>query len=159
MNLDTITDTQSRYKVWQLNGFNHVRAKQKFHSKRKGVCRSSWRRRKSRKAFVLTIPWNSVKTVKHYFGIIARQHIIILRRMALVKERCARMFLEPSEKLKVIYTDNSLEFSRAFEELSWNHCISTPHRSVTSGTAERAVRRIQEGTFAVLLESGLDEKW
>ena len=68
-------------------------------------------------------------------------------------------FLEPTRKPKVIYTDNSLEFGKCCEELSWNHCTSTPHRSDTNGTAERAVRRIKERTSAVLLQSGLDEKW
>ena len=67
------------------------------------------------------------------------------------------MFLEPTWKPKVIYTDNSLEFGKACEDLSWNHCTSTPHRSETNGIAERAVRRIKEGTSAVLLQSGLDE--
>ena len=37
--------------------------------------------------------------------------------------------------------------------------MSTPHRSETNGVAERVVRRIKEGTSAVLLQSGLDEKW
>ena len=74
-------------------------------------------------------------------------------------ERSSRKFLEPSEKPKVIYTDSSLEFGKACEELTWNHCTSTPHRSETNGVAERAVRRIKEGTSAVLLQSGLDEKW
>ena len=60
-------------------------------------------------------------------------------------------------KPNVIYTDNSLEFGKACEELSWNHCTSTPHRSETNGIAERAVRRVKEGTSAVLLQSGLDE--
>ena len=59
-----------------------------------------------------------------------------------------RMFLELSEKLTVIYTDNSLEFGKACEELSWNQCKSTAHRSETNGIAERARRRIMEGTFA-----------
>ena len=49
--------------------------------------------------------------------------------------------------------------ARACEDLSWNHCTSTPHRSETNGTAQRAVRRVKEGTSAVLLQSGLDEKW
>ena len=40
-----------------------------------------------------------------------------------------------------------------------NHCTSTPHRSETNGIAERAVRRVKEGTSAVLLQSGLDENW
>ena len=62
-------------------------------------------------------------------------------------------------KSKVIYTDKSLEFGKACEDLSWNHCTSTPHRSETNGIAGRAVRRIVEGTSAVLLQSGLGEKW
>ena len=41
----------------------------------------------------------------------------------------------------------------------WNHCTSTPHRSETNGIAERAVRRVKEGTSAVLLQSGLDNEW
>ena len=36
---------------------------------------------------------------------------------------------------------------------------STPHRSETNGIAERAVRRVKEGTSAVLLQSGLDNEW
>ena len=52
-----------------------------------------------------------------------------------------------------------MEFGKACEDLSWNHCASTPHRSETNGIAERAVRRVKEGTSAVLLQSGLDEKW
>ena len=53
----------------------------------------------------------------------------------------------------------SLEFGKACEDLSWNHCTSTPHRSETNGMAERAVRRVKEGTSAVLLQSGLNESW
>ena len=74
-------------------------------------------------------------------------------------QRSLQKFLEPNRKPKVIYTDNSLEFGKACEDLSWNHCTSTPHRSETNGIAERAVRRVKEGTSAVLLQSGLDEKW
>ena len=33
------------------------------------------------------------------------------------------------------------------------------HRSETNGIAERAVRRVKEGTSAVLLQSGLNESW
>ena len=45
------------------------------------------------------------------------------------------------------------------EDLSWNHRTSTRHRSETNGIAERAARRVKEGTSTVLLQSGLDEKW
>ena len=70
-----------------------------------------------------------------------------------------RKFLEPSANPNVICADNSLEFGKACEELSWNHCTSTPHLSEANGIVERAVRRIKEGTSAVLLQSGVDEKW
>ena len=40
-----------------------------------------------------------------------------------------------------------------------NHCTSTPHRSETNGIAERAVRSVEEGTSAVLLQSGLGNEW
>ena len=74
-------------------------------------------------------------------------------------QRSLQKFLEPNRKPKVIYIDNSLEFGKACEDLSWNHCSSTPHRSETNGIAERAVRRVKEGTSAVLLQSGLNESW
>ena len=69
-------------------------------------------------------------------------------------ERSLRKFFEPSEKPKVINADNSLEFGKSCEDLSWNHRTSTPHRSETNGVAERTVRRIMEGKSAVLLQSG-----
>ena len=65
--------------------------------------------------------------------------------------------LEPERNPKVIYTDNSLEFGKACEDISLNHRTSTPHRSETNGIAERAERRIKEGISAVLLQSDLDE--
>ena len=37
--------------------------------------------------------------------------------------------------------------------------MSTPHRSETNGFSERTVRRIKEGTSAVLLQSSLNESW
>ena len=74
-------------------------------------------------------------------------------------QRSLQKFLEPNRKPKVIYTHNSLEFGKACEDLSWNHCTSTPRRSETNGIAEKAVRIVKEGTSAVLLQSGLDENW
>ena len=55
-------------------------------------------------------------------------------------------------KAEVIYTDHSLEFGKSCEDLYI-------HRSETNGIAERAVRRLKEGTSAVLLQSGFDEQW
>ena len=80
-------------------------------------------------------------------------------RLLRKRKRAYKKSLEPTRKPKVIYTDNSLEFGKAWEDLAWKHCTSTPHRSETNGIAERAVRRLKEGTSAVLLQSGLDESW
>ena len=74
-------------------------------------------------------------------------------------QRSLQNFLEPDRNPKVIYTDNSMEFGKACEDLSWKHCTSTPHRSETNGIGERAVRTVKEGTSAVLLQSGLNESW
>ena len=74
-------------------------------------------------------------------------------------EKSLRKFLEPTEKPKVFCTDNSLELGKSCGDLSWNHRTSTPHGSETNGIAERAVRRIKEGTSPVLLQSGSDERW
>ena len=74
-------------------------------------------------------------------------------------QRSLQKFSEPDRKPKVIYTDNSLDFGKVCEDLSWNHCTSTPHRSETNGIAERAVRKVKEGTSAVLLQSDLNENW
>ena len=43
-------------------------------------------------------------------------------------QRSLQKFLEPDRNPKVIYTVNSLEFGKVCEDLSWNHCTSTPHR-------------------------------
>ena len=48
-------------------------------------------------------------------------------------QRSLQKFLEPERKPKVIYTDNSVEFGKACEDLSWNHCTFVPHRSEQVG--------------------------
>ena len=67
--------------------------------------------------------------------------------------------LDSEENPNDVYTGISLDFGKASEDRQWNHCASTPHRRETNGTAERAVRRVQEGTSSILLQSGLDEQW
>ena len=74
-------------------------------------------------------------------------------------QQTQRSVQKPDGKPKVINTDIVLDFGKACEDRSWNHCTSTPHRSETNGIAERAVRRVKEGTSAVLLQSGLDDNW
>ena len=79
-------------------------------------------------------------------------------------QRSLQKFVEPERKPKVIYTDNSLEFVKLVKIspgiiARLHHTDRTLHRSETNGIAERAVRRVKEGTSAVLLQSGLNESW
>ena len=74
-----------------------------------------------------------------------------LIRASRETEKSLSKFFEPSHRPKVVYTDNSMEFGKACEVLSWNHRTSTPHRFASNDIAERAVRRAKEGTSAVLL--------
>ena len=74
-------------------------------------------------------------------------------------QRSLQKFSEPDRKPRVIYTDSSLEFGQACEDLSCQHCTSTPHRSETNWIAERAVRRVKEGTSALLLQSVQNANW
>ena len=48
-------------------------------------------------------------------------------RYAVVVQDLATQWI-PDRNPEVIYTDSSLEFGKACEDLSWNHCTSTPHK-------------------------------
>ena len=50
-------------------------------------------------------------------------------------EKRLQKFLEPQARPKVIFSDKSVEFGKACENLSWNHCTSSLHRSEPSGIA------------------------
>ena len=100
-----------------------------------------------------TQPWCKIWLLSGF------NHTHVKQKLLRKTQKSLQKFLEPERNPKVIYTDNSLELGKACEDLSWNHCTSTPHRSETNGIAERAVRRVKEGTSAVLLQSGLNESW
>ena len=68
-------------------------------------------------------------------------------------------FAGPKDNILRFYTDNSGELEAAAAELSWRHDTSTPNRPQTNGMAESAVRKVIEGTRAVLLQSGLPHRW
>ena len=74
-------------------------------------------------------------------------------------QRSLQKFLEPDRKPKVVYTENSLEFGKACEDLSWNHCTSTPHRSETNGIAEKSsAQSKKKAPLLYCCNRGLDEK-
>ena len=65
-------------------------------------------------------------------------------------EKCAAIL---SSRKQAWSDGNSLEFTKDCEDLVWNHDMSTPHGSETNGIAERAIRRVKEGTSNVLVQS------
>ena len=62
-------------------------------------------------------------------------------------------------KIKEIYTDNTLEIIKAVKELKLHHETSTPYRSTANSKAERAIRKVLEGTRTVLEQSGFSSRW
>ena len=70
-------------------------------------------------------------------------------------KKAFQRFLGPLiKKAKHVYTDNAPEFIKALDDLELLHDTSTPHRPQTNGVAERAVRRVKEGTHVTLEQSG-----
>ena len=68
-------------------------------------------------------------------------------------------FMGPKREPALTYTDGSKEFESALRELGWCHDTSTPYRSQTNGVAERAVRKVKEGTSCTLTQSGFEVQW
>ena len=73
--------------------------------------------------------------------------------------RSVQRFMPPSVTLERNYTDHALEFMKVCDEIMWTYDTSTPHRSETTGFAERAVRRVKDGTAATLVQCGFCDGW
>ena len=58
-----------------------------------------------------------------------------------------------------VYSDGAKEYQRALTDLHWIVETCTTHRKQTNGVAERAIRRVREGTAAALLRAGMDAIW
>ena len=96
----------------------------------------------------------------HRYAVVVQDLAIRAKQKLLRKQNGAcKSSWSQMGSLKSFTLTSPWKFDKACEDLSWNHCTSTPHRSETNGIAERAVRRVKEGTSAVLLQSGLDENW
>ena len=82
-------------------------------------------------------------------------------RYAVVVQDLTTQWLQSCPcKTKVIYTDISLEFGKACEEFSWNHCTSTHHRSETKWDCwESGTQNSGMDVCCILSQSDLDEKW
>ena len=68
-------------------------------------------------------------------------------------------FLGPDIKPKHVYTDGSKEFKKALDQMLVCHDTCTPYTPASNGKAERAVRRVKEGTSGALVQSGLSDRW
>eukprot|EP00973_Karenia_brevis_P018592 2549959-Karenia_brevis.AAC.1 len=57
-------------------------------------------------------------------------------------------FMGPKNKPKHVYTDNSPELMKAMRDMEWSaiHDTPLPYRPQTNGVAERAGKRMKEGT-------------
>jgi len=73
--------------------------------------------------------------------------------------RCFQRFLGPDILAKHVYTDNSKEFAAALDKMCVCHDTCTPYTPASNRIAERAVRRVKEGTTASLVQSGLSDRW
>ena len=57
------------------------------------------------------------------------------------------------------YTDAAPELKLVFDELDYPGGTATPHRPETNGVAERAGRRVREGTSCAMIQCGWDYVW
>ena len=80
-------------------------------------------------------------------------------KSAIDTKKAFQRFLGPQVKPKHVYTDGSEEFERALKDFDILCDTSTPYRAETNGIAERAVRRVKEGTSCALVQSALSGEW
>ncbi len=67
-------------------------------------------------------------------------------------------FLGPGEqeKVKLLYSDNSGELTKAARQLGIRHDTAIPDKPQTNGVAEAFVKRGKEGTSSLLHQSGFE---
>ena len=114
LNLETITGMESRYKIWLLNGCNHIRAKPNLLRRERRVYESFSSPQTSRMWFTLTIPRSLAKIVKSVRGIIEHPRLTVPRQMVLRKERSAE-----SRKELLQYCCNPA-WRKNGERIPWN---------------------------------------
>ena len=68
-------------------------------------------------------------------------------------------FIGPGRKVDRFYSDQAPELIAAAHALKLCNDTATPGRPDTNGVAESAVRRVVEGTKAVLFQAGMEPEW
>ena len=87
----TIIDMLWWCKTWLLNGINHIRAKHNFSGNRKELAKVLGTYQETKSDLHWQLPWNLVRLVKIFRGIIARQPRIVQKQMGLLKEQYAEL--------------------------------------------------------------------
>ena len=106
---------------------------QKTHWRSRTSCRKFWWFVYSRPQSSQWRLWISKQSSICSRGARSRHSCFRAKKASQETQRSLQKFLEPNRKPKVIDADNSMEFGKACEDLSWNHCTSTPHKSETNG--------------------------
>ena len=65
----------------------------------------------------------------------------------------------PRRKIQEFRADQAAELKKAAEKMKWHLSPSTPFRSTTNAIAERANRRVLDGTRALLFAAGMTYVW
>ena len=66
---------------------------------------------------------------------------------------------EGVRKVKLLFTDDSRELAKSAETLQLRHDSSLPYHPNMNGIAEASVRRVKEGTTAMLEQRGLSHRY
>ena len=114
VNLETIIDTLAWYKIWRLNGFNLIRAKQKLLRKQKRAYQSASSGRGNQKSFTLTIPKNLAKLVKIFLETLYVNTVTVQKQMGLLRERYAGL-----KKGLLLYCCNQV-WMKSGARIPWN---------------------------------------
>ena len=70
-----------------------------------------------------------------------------------------RWFQGFRDVIQTLYSDNVPEFVSSTASMGIVHDTSTPYNSPTNGIAERAIRKVLDGTRALLEHAGFGPKW
>ena len=164
VSLETITEMQSWCKSLPLNGHNFVRVKRKLFRRRKKFTKVARKIGKSENNYyrqctgIWQLLWRLVLDSLYVNTPSSRDEWYCWESGTQNKRRDVRSIV-------AIRLGNMVGWF-CWMLLPSSKCpwplgrwTSTPHRSEAHGIAERSVSRVKEGTSAVLLQSGLDEKW